>query len=262
MKYKKCWLCALFFVGILGFSNEEDALCDKLTIITTTSPIPSNPDTRMLEETQKSLYKVPALRGCKKIIVFDGVPPRLNYCKMAYEQYIHNVDKLTKEHPHFANTILVINREWKHLAWSLREAMKHVDTPYVFVHQHDFSISRVPDVINLIASMDDNPNLKHVRLNRLRNLTNGWDGPVDDQIEGPCYVPLTRTFGWSDNDHFARVDYYWDFVFPKITRLGAMEWFLHNPEKIKANHNSYGTYIYGAPGESPYLQHLNGRAYK
>jgi len=238
---------------------DEKNLSSKLTIITTTSPIPSNPSTEILEKTQQSLFKTPALKECKKIIVFDGVPLEQKYRTIAYELYIKNVEKLVNENPYFANTILVVNQEFKHLANSLREAFKFVTTPYVFVHQHDFLLVREFDVMNLIQSMDENPNLKLIRFNQFSNAANWWDGPVDSYIEGGAHVPLTRTFGWSDNDHIARTDYYLNFVFPKVTWNGAMEWFLHDSKKIQMDHLLYGTYLYGNLGEPPYIYHLDGK---
>ena len=244
-------------ISILG--QEEPSLMDKLTIITTTSPIPSNPSTAMLEKTQQSLFQVPALRGCKKIIVFDGVPPEQRYRTIAYGLYIKNVEKLIAEDPYFSNTILVVNNEFKHLANSLREAFTYVDTPYVFVHQHDFLLIRPFDAVNTIRSMEDNSNLKLIRFNRFSIEANWWDGPIDSYIEGGSYVSLTRTFGWSDNDHIARTDYYLDFVFPKVTWNGAMEWFIHDSEKIQKDHGTYGTYLYGDLKEPPYILHLDGK---
>src|SRR5271170_8133954 len=117
----------LICVMLLSFSFTS--LVDKLTLITTTSPIPSSPLTEMLEMTQSSLFLVPELRQCKKIIVFDGVHYNQRYRALAYELYIQNVEKLTQENPDFFNTILVINKEHKHLANSLREAIRLVDTP-------------------------------------------------------------------------------------------------------------------------------------
>ena len=65
----------ILFVTIPCFSRTKDLsyLDDKLTIITTTSPIPSNPSTEILEKSMKSIYNIRALRNCLKIIVFDGV---------------------------------------------------------------------------------------------------------------------------------------------------------------------------------------------
>lgn len=253
-------LCS--FIANPEFTAEELELIGKVTLITTTSPIPSNPSTNMLEETQATwITKVPALRKVKKIIVFDGIPLPQRYRSLAYTQFILNCEQLAKEHPFFENTKLVVNRVHKHLANSLREAIMQVDTPYVLVHQHDFNLIRPFDFFNIVRSMDRNANLKMIRFNKFPNLPNHWDGKIDNYVEGGALVPLMRTFGWSDNDHFARTDYYTDFVLPKVTWNGAMEWFLHDQEKIKANHLEYGCYLYGASREEPYLHHIDGKYY-
>jgi hypothetical protein len=257
---------AFFFCGLIAddtdYTEEELELIRKVTIITTTSAIPSNPSTEMIEEAQATWLQVPALRKCKKIIVFDGVPTPQRYRSLAYELFIKNCEKLVEDDPNFAHTKLVINTEHRHLANSLRTAIYLVDTPYVLVHQHDFCLSKPFDFFNLVRSMDRNPGLKMIRFNKFSNLANYWDGPIDDYIEGGALIPLMRTFGWSDNDHFARTDYYTNFVLPKVTWNGAMEWFLHDPAKIMRYHRDYGCYLYGEYGETHYLHHIDGKYYQ
>lgn len=259
-----CFLSIFFlcsFTEEIQFTEEELELINKVTFITTTSPIRDNPNTDMIEEAQASWMQVPALRKCKKIIVFDGVPAHQRYRALAYEIFIQNCAKLAEEDLNFENTKLVINRTHKHLANSLRAAIEQVDTPYVLVHQHDLSLTKPFDFFNIVRSMDRNPNLKMIRFNKFTNGPGKWDGPVDDYINGGALIPLLRTFGWSDNDHFARTDYYTDFVLPKVTYNGPMEWFLHDQEKIIQNHETYGCYLYGKLGDSPYIDHINGKFY-
>ena len=45
----------------------------KITILTTTSPIPSHPSIDMIKNTQESIINhIPELKNCQKIIIFDG----------------------------------------------------------------------------------------------------------------------------------------------------------------------------------------------
>ena len=260
----------LIYVALVGclFASEsqEWKIEDKLTLITSTSPIPSNPSTNMLEITQKSLFKNEDFAKCKKIIVFDGVPPGKEDMTEAYEQYKANAVKLTQTSPYFQNTELVFCEEHMHLSWALREAMKRVTTPFVFVHQHDFLLAKPVDVEGVIRSMEANPMLKHIRLSRRRNMRTYWDGMIDEKVPEPHYVPLCRTFGWSDNDHFSPLSYYQDFVFPRIPRKGPMERFLHRQEKrgLRRNRKAqeiFGTYLYGPKGGGQYIVHLNGKTW-
>ena len=241
-----------------------DSLKDQLTIITTTSIIPAHPNTAMLEETQGSLFAVAGFMDCPKIIVFDGLPGCKKGRKEAYQEYKRRVEALTKWNPHFANTQLVFCEEHHHLAGALKQAMQHVRTPLVFVHQHDFKMVKLIDAYGIVHSMLANPNLKHIRLNRRGINKNDYDYIVDNEIDGPVYVPLTRTFGWSDNDHFSWKEYYDDFIFPNIKRKLPMEKVIQ-PMMRKAilksldNHKEYGTYIYGKIGSARHILHIDGK---
>ena len=257
----------IFLAGISVVFCNEQSLADRITIITNTSVMPANPSTKLLEITQKSLSVIPGFADCHRIIVFDGLHKKQKRFEEQYEQYKKNVIELTKTHPDFVNTTLVFCTEHKHLALALKEGMKLVKTPYVFVHQHDLEIRKPVDSFGIVRSMDENPNLKHIRLHRLWNVVGGFDYHIDEVIEGPCYVPLCRTFGWSDNDHFTRKSYYDEFIFPKIINKCPMERFINPLEKALTeqnpdNHRFFGTYLYGKRGDGKYLHHLNGKRWK
>jgi hypothetical protein len=145
--------------------------------------------------------------------------------------------------------------------------MKEVTTPFVFIHQHDFVLEKNFDLNGLIATMMANPKIKHVRpaLGQAnQNLCPSWNGPVDEEIEGPHFVPLCRTFGWSDNDHVARRDYYDTFVLPRCGH-GPMEDFLHWQMQEafnnngKQGHEPFGTYFFGHLTDGAYFSHSDGR---
>lgn len=161
---------------------------------------------------------------------------------------------------------MVFCPKWVHIAGAVRDAIKSVTTPFLFIHQHDFLLLKDFDLNGLIATMIANPNIKHVRLNQNPRADSYtlWDGPVDQIIEGPHFVPLCRTFGWSDNDHVTRLDYYNDFVLPKCGHC-AMEAALHPAlqssfeELGPIAQKPFGTYIYGEFTGGPYIFHLDGR---
>jgi hypothetical protein len=51
--------------------SEEDG-SSACTIVLTTSPVPHNPDTGMLETTMRSMALAHGLSRCRKVIVCDG----------------------------------------------------------------------------------------------------------------------------------------------------------------------------------------------
>lgn len=262
----------VFFLSTLVLESKRNAVvAEHLTFITTTNPIPSIPSTDIIYESMKSFYRVKELRGCKKIIVFDGIQPGYEHRKEDYEQYKKNIKALTETSPYFANTTLVFCPQWSHIAGAVKTALEQVRTPFIFLHQHDFLLQKDINVSSLVKTMRKNASIKHVRLNQWRNLPHkktgyhySFDGDVDSKVQGPCPIALCRTFGWSDNDHFARTDYYKDFVLPHC-KFGAMEWFMDAMLKKAlqdhgdTGHDLFGTYLLGDIKDGRHIRHLDGR---
>lgn len=48
------------------------ALKEKLTVIVTTSPVRSNPDTHVISKVFESFLLVPGLAQCRKLLICDG----------------------------------------------------------------------------------------------------------------------------------------------------------------------------------------------
>ncbi len=250
-----------------GKKYDDKTIAELVTVITSTNPIPSIPNTHHLYNAQKSLFKIPGLALCKKIIVFDGVQPGFTNRIDLYEKYKENVRVLTETDKYFANTTLVFCESWGHLSGAIKKAIELVKTPFVFIHQNDLVIVKEFDLNGLVATMEANPFIKHVRLNRgpINAYFVKWDGPVDEKIEGNHFVPLCRTFGWSDQSHIATVDYYKKFVLPRCGH-SFMERFL-NPafkkqiEKKGKNrvHPAFGTYLYGGINDGGYISHSDAQ---
>jgi hypothetical protein len=237
---------------------DDETVASLVTVITSTSPIPSMPSTKFLYEAQKSLFQVPALAKCKKIIVFDGIRKGQKQLAKKYAEYKRNVMQLVQEDPYFSNTELVFCSEWGHLAGTLKEALLHVDTPFLFIHQHDLVLLQGFDLNGVIASMEANPKIKYVAFGKRANTPNDfYHGPLDQEIEGISFVPLCRSCGWSDQCHAASADYYRFFVLPQCSYT-FMESVLH-PALKKMGRELFGTYLYGNLFDGPYIFHADAR---
>lgn len=251
----------VFWNGVL---YDDNTVAELITVITTTNPIPSIPSTKHIYNSQKSIFKIPAFNKCKKIIVFDGIQPTFENRVADYEQYKQNVRLLTETDPYFSNTELVICEKWEHIAGAVAKAIEHVTTPYIFVHQHDFVLVKPFDLNAVIATMERNPNVKHVKLANPGINSHWHHSVIDEKVHGPTFIPLCRTFIWSDNDHVSPTKYYTDFVLPNCG-FGAMEAFLNSylgREREKygnACHPMFGTYVYGSLKDGGYLFHSDGR---
>jgi hypothetical protein len=250
-----------------GVTYDDDTVAKLITVITTTNPIPSIPDVKHLYSCQKSLSSIPALAKCKKIIVFDGIQPNYESRKEDYDEYKKRVTRLVKKDPYFSNTRLVFCPSWAHLSGAIQKAFRYVNTPYVLIQQHDFTIIKNFDINGIVATLAANPYVKHVKLEY--NPTNAharwWNGPVDGVVDGTHFVPLTRIFGWSDVTHVTTAEYYKNFVLPQCDH-GFMEHFLHpafqrDIEKFGLTfaQQIYGTYLYGDIQDGGYIYHSDGR---
>lgn len=252
--------CLLFPLGL--FASE------KVTLITTISPCLSYPRTIFLEISQYSFMRnIPNFEDMPKIIVCDAAKNPED--APSYEEFKERLQKLVAYHPHFQNTKLIFCSEWKCLVGAVKEALKEVTTEYVFLHQDDFELVKPLDLDGLVAAMDANHNIKHVRLNSGVNLlgkSNSYDRLIDDYVEGGTSFPLLRTGGWSDNDHIARKDYYEDFVMLKIGEEATfMEHVMNRAEMLDLAsdiglHTQYGTYLYGTFEEGPFIYHLDRKS--
>lgn len=244
---------------------DDDQVAQLITVITATSPTMSMPNTTHLYPAQVSLHRIGALAKAKKIIAFDAIPPGEEHLEVAYNNYKHNVQKLTETDYYFANTELVFCENWGHLSGTIEEALKHVTTPFVFMHQHDLILKKSFDLNRLIATMITNPNIKYVHFYGGKNKkSEWWNRIVDDKINGVHFVPLTRSFGWSDQCHVASVAYYHDFVLPECDHC-FMETAMQKKfkkelhEKGKKSHDPFGSYLYGGMKDGHYIRHTDGR---
>lgn len=268
---KNCWLFCLC-MHVFGYDIEwngtvydDETVAQLITVITTTNPIPSMPSVKHIYPAQEALFQIPAFALCKKIIVFDGLQPGWENRRRDYDQYKRNVALLCAGDPYFANTQLVFCERWEHLSGAIRRALRYVTTPYVYLHQHDFILKKPFDLNGVIASMERNPNIKHVKFCfGPRNSRCFPPEIMDTCVHGPSFVPLCRLFIWSDQDHVASTAYYNELVLP-YCHLVPMEDAL-NPLLQRARailgaqcHPFFGTYAYGTPEDGDYLDHSDGR---
>jgi hypothetical protein len=253
------------YIQLHGVIYDDDTVAKMITVITATSPTVSMPNTTHLYPAQVSLHKIGALAKAKKIIVFDGIPPHDQHLIHAYNAYKQSVVKLTQSDYYFKNTELVFCPDWGHLSGTIEVALKHVKTPYVFMHQHDLIIKKDFDLNAVLATMIKNPEVKYVHFWGGKNKkSKWWNGPVDDEVEVEAFVELTRSFGWSDQCHLASVNYYNREVLPECDHCfmeTAMQKRFKKELAIygKDAHEDFGTYLYGGLSDGGYIQHTDGR---
>ncbi len=243
----------------------------KLTVIITSSLIPSHPSIEVIKQTIESLKFI----GLKKensevLIAQDNHPKRPKKRGPRYGIYMKRLQDYLNQNPDFNYKILK-GRPGNRigLVGNVMNAFKHVKSEYVLIIQHDLPfLDKGIDINKVMEDMKSNPKMKHVRFNRKRNIPRGFDGEnknlFGNEIKANNYT-YTSTGGWSDNNHICLASYYRNVVFPRCKPAGFMEKFLNGKHKGGSGHKEsnhiFGTYLYGPKGENPVIWHKNGRKF-
>jgi hypothetical protein len=227
-----------------------------LSIIITCSHIQSHPSIEVVQKTIESI---------KNMLT---IPPNTTYIlahdsgdSVAYNTYLHSLQNYIKSMP---NTRIVKLEQKGYLTGNIKNALRHVDSKYILIVQHDFPFVKEVNIVNVIKDMDTNPTLKHIRFNKRKNLKTGSDALNNlfgHEVHDGLYNTYTRTPSWSDNNHICLTSYYKDIVlrdggsrFPETSLITKS-----TCEKI---HNVYGTYLYGPVGHDMVIHHIDGKHYK
>lgn len=233
-------------------------LSQLLTVIVTTSAIPSHPSTRMIERCIGSFKFMAGLSGARWLVVCDDSPGE------AYSEYKRSLRQMARTLELSRNST---SGDCGRLPSMMRAVLEHVKTPLVFILQHDFDVIREVDGERLTHLILQWPQtLKHVHLNKRPNVVSNWD-----KILEPCEVggvPMLKTTNWSDNPHWARADYYRSFVLPRCQPDISCELLYHHFQKdieligFQKAHPLYGTYIPGNLDDPPTIRHLDGDTFQ
>jgi len=138
----------------------------------------------------------------------------------------------------------------------------------MLVCQHDLAFVRPVDLPGLVRGMARRPDIRHVRFNKTENAPTTWDGEPAGRrrffteevlAAGAGDIRLTRTIGWSDNNHLCRADYYRHVILPLVRDRCIHPEHAANLAASPRMHDLLGTYIFGGLGEPPVLHHLDGR---
>jgi hypothetical protein len=224
---------------------------DKLTILISTSPIPSIPKTIFIDTVINSIKKNLFIDNEYKIIIAcDGTDQKNDL----YEKYIENLKNKYKSNE---NIFIAINNKKGHLSGNLRNAVQYVKTEFIFIVQHDLVFVSKSNPNLIIEDMIKYPQLKHVRFNKRNNEKKGWDNtPLFATKKITANYKYIMTEAWIDQNHICRTSYFKDTVLGRCDRPTFMENILNR--KAKGKHDEFGTYILGDINEKNKIIHLDG----
>jgi len=176
------------------------------TILIPVSPIPSHPDTLMVDQVVASVRHW--FQHHEIILMCDGVRPEQEHRRADYEEALNRLMWLC-EHE-WGNTLPLVFDDHTHQAEMARVAMRYVRTPTILYVESDCPIvTDCPiDWPNLTQTVGEGlvnmvrlhheaiilPESAHLNLDKTPVMIGG--------------VPLLRTFQWSQRPHLANSDYY------------------------------------------------------
>ncbi|KAI9333268.1 hypothetical protein BDR26DRAFT_1010216 [Obelidium mucronatum] len=159
-------------------------------------------------------------------------------------------------------------------ALAVSEAMKFVETEYVFACQHDWRFNADIDVGSFVNVLEETPSMNYLgfisrRTKGYARQTHPRGYPQAAIPSGILGIPFCRSFFWFDKNHIARTSFYKNSVFAEPFKRGdfiedTLGQKLHAEIRIHGMDawNKWGLYLYYPEnGELCVLVHVNGRHY-
>lgn len=171
-----------------------------ITVVVTTSPIPSHPDTVIIDETIASvLHHLP---DSEIVLVHDGVRPEQEHRRADYELYMQRV--LWKADHRWRHTLPLIFDDHLHQAECTKRALAHVQTPLILFVEGDTPLE--PDPIDWTACIDL---IQAGEADVVRYSHESEILPDHRHMTVPGgRAGFVRTCQWSQRPHLASVAYY------------------------------------------------------
>lgn len=243
--------------------NLPSLNCDDLiTVLIPTSPIPSHPNTDILEETIGTVRA--RLPRAEIILMFDGVREQQEDRRADYEEYIRRV--LWKCNTQWINVLPLVFNEHGHQANITREALKYVKTPTVLFVEHDTPICEQIPFYQLIGAVIHG-DAKVIRLHHEAMILKEHRSLMIGELETVNGVQMQRTFQWSQRPHIASTEFYRGMLdqFFKPESRTMIEDKMHGIvqsaflDRGKSGWNDFKLWIYAPDGDMKRSYHTDGR---
>lgn len=233
-----------------------------VTVLISSSPVPSHPSTAMIEDTVRRVRAYPALTKAEVLIMLDGVSPEDENRRPAYEEYIRRLVGLCNSHPDFAGCLPIVFDRHTHQAGMTIATLPRVRTPLLFFVEHDTYPHGDIDFPGIIRVLLDQPGAANaIRLHMFHTVLSEHRPLYPEReprvVDG---VPLLVTTDWSQRPHLARTDWYREMLRQYVPEGKAMwiEHALHGP--IDATPwDAFRVCVYAPPGDMTRSGHADGR---
>lgn len=231
---------------------------NQLTIIVSTSSIPSHPSTEIIEEVIDNLKSYEELKEVKIVIMIDEIREEFKGREMDYEKYINNLIRLCNFK--WKNVLPIIFKEHLHQAVTTKVTLnKYVDTPFVMFVEHDTPLIGEID-FNHIFKAFDNPKVNSIRFHLMSMIHKDHEYLMEG-LSVINEVPLMKTIQWSQRPHITRTSFYKEIMenFDDNSRT-LIEDKIHGVVINESRKGKdFGMYIYHPEGSILRSGHSDGR---
>lgn len=234
---------------------------EQLTILIPTSPIPSHPDTAILDETIANIRKY---TDAKIIIMFDGVHSSLEHRREQYEQYKESVrEKMCMGE--YGDCDVVLFTEHEHQARMTRKVLEdEVRTPLIMFCEHDTSpIGDIP-FSDICACVEDSAIINSIRFNIFDRIPDEHQYLMLERFKWNGELELTRTIQWSQRPSISKTKWYRDILndFFKPDAKTMIEDVMHSVVQVaydSMKKDTFGLAIYTPEGNQLRSYHSDAR---
>ena len=194
--------------ALRGSVPEATNLKDKITVIVSSSPIPSHPSPWMIKETIASIRA--HLPESEIIIMQDGIRQEQQEWSKRYEDYKQAVLELCRNEWH--NVLPVFFDEFLHQAEMTRRTLDRIKTPHLLFVEHDTPLCEDQPiewdgiVCVLESGWAESVRLHHLDVGYIH--PEHWDLMIDKERQDVCGIKVMRTNQYSQRAHIATVDFY------------------------------------------------------
>lgn len=205
-KHRRMWAQRLTntLTDLTGSSGDFE----QVTVLIPTSPIPSHPETAIIEETVASVRERFPASDIR--IMVDGVRPEQWHRTPMYQEYTRRL--LWLAHNRWWNVTVTLHDVHKHQAQMARDELAWVTTPLLLYVEHDTPLINDWPVARLIKPLLQE-SAYIVRMNHEHQVHPDHEHLMEDpDVTHLGGLPMRRTNQWSQRPHLARVDRYRDWL--------------------------------------------------
>lgn len=171
----------------------------EMTVIIPTSPIPSHPSTKIIDETIRSIRE---RTNAEILIMCDGVRPEQRSREFEYREYLRAI--LQKAEGDWWNVTPIVYGPHLHQARMTQLVLPMVHTQYVMFVEHDTPLVNDIDFEEILTTMSEN-RLNVMRFYHETVIQEGHEWLMVGDVQPGHWRP---TMQWSQRPHVARTDFY------------------------------------------------------